>query len=171
MKKTLFPLGVVIVVISLLLAIVGPISAAANGQLKILKEDNNSNALVGATFVISPNPKTGTGDLTVVDNGINDEDSADGILLITGCNIDPFLEYTIIETVAPPGYTIAPPQTTIIGAGSEETPVTITFINEPPVGGEAQVVNTTGIVIPWIGLALAVTAGVFIVLKQRIVQS
>lgn len=171
MKKALFPLGVAILVISLILAVVGPISAAGSGQLKILKEDQNGNVLVGATFLISPNPKTGTGDLTVVDNGMNDEDSADGVLLITGCEIDPFLEYTIIETVAPPGYTVAPPQTTIIGPGSEETPVTITFINEPPVGGEAQPVNAVSTAIHWIGLSLAVIAGVFIILKRRIVQS
>ncbi len=169
MKKTLFPLGVVILVMSLILTVVGTTSATGTGQLKILKQDQNGNALVGATFVISPNPHNWTApDLTVVDNGINDNDTADGVLLITGCNIDSSQEYTVTETVAPPGYTPAPPQTTIIGHGSESTPVTLTFINTPSVGGAALPVNKVGILIPWVGLAFMVSGAItWFALKKR----
>ena len=97
------------------------------GQLEILKVDEVGAALVGATFVITPDPKTGSGSMTLVDNGLNDEDSTDGVLLVTGCIIG--LEVTVAETVAPPGYVPAPPQTVTISAT-----VTLTFENTPEDG-------------------------------------
>lgn len=165
MKKLLLPLGVVILIVSLLLAAVGPVSAEGGGLLKILKQDQSGNALVGATFVIDPNPKTWTGTLTVVDNGINDNDSADGVVEIIECITDTDKEYTVTETVAPPGYTPAPPQT--IKIVNVEL-ITLTFINTPTIGGTAQPVNKVGVLIPWIGLAFIVAGGItWFALKKR----
>jgi len=170
MKKRLFPLGVIILEILLVLTVVGSISASGECRLEILKKDQNGDALVGATFVISPDPTStppGEGQLTVVDNGMNDNDPTDGVLLIIGCNYDPDIEYTVTETVAPPGYIPAPPQTTKIDDFLE--PITLTFINEPPiVGNGAQPVNKVGILIPWIGLAFVVSGAItWFALKKR----
>jgi len=92
------------------------------GQLEIIKRHICGWLLGGATFVIEPNPKTGIGSLTVVDNGLNDENPAAGKLLITDC-----IEGTnciVTETVPPPGYVAGPPQpVTITGS--------LTFVNRP----------------------------------------
>ena len=175
MKKTLLPIGVLILVVSLLLAVVGPISAAGECTLEIHKKNSNGEALAGATFVISPNPKIESiprsGELTIVDNGLNDENPSVGILLITNLQCDGYTEYTITETVAPPGYTPALPQTGFIYDEGRKGPLVLTFINEPIVGGEAQHANIVSTAIPWIGLALIGIAGIFIVLKRRLLQS
>jgi len=97
------------------------------GEILILKEDPAGNALVGATFEITPDPKTGTGSLTVVDNGLNDEDPADGVLLVTGCLV--CIPVTVTETVPPPGYTVAPPQPAHVTTAGET--VVLTFIDTP----------------------------------------
>ncbi len=169
MKKALFPIGVAILIVSLILAAVGPVSAVGSGQLEILKKDQSGNALVGATFVISPNPHNWTApDLTVVDNGINDNNSADGVLLVQQCNVSPVQEYTVTETVAPAGYTLAPSQTTIIDSETVESPITLTFINTPTIGGDAQPVSKVGVFIPWVGLAFIVAGGItWFVVKRR----
>lgn len=171
MKKSLFPLGIVILVVSLILAVVGPISAAGDCLLEIHKQDQDGNALFGATFVINPDPTSeppGTGELTVVDNGVNDENAADGVLLITSCNYDPDIEYTVTETIAPPGYTPAAPQTVKIDSIDYYTePLTLIFINEPPVGGEVQSVNTVSVIFPWIGLTFVVAAGILFAVKRH----
>ena len=100
------------------------------GEIVILKEDPAGNALVGATFVITPDPKTGTGSLTVVDNGLNDElPLADGELLVTGCQV--CIPVTVTETVAPEGYELDPtPQPAHVTTAGET--VTLTFVNTPP---------------------------------------
>ena len=96
------------------------------GEIVILKEDPAGNALVGATFEITPDPKTGTGSLTVVDNGLNDElPLDDGVLLVTGCLV--CIPVTVTETVPPPGYTVAPPQPAHVTTAGET--VTLTFVN------------------------------------------
>jgi hypothetical protein len=100
------------------------------GEILILKEDPAGLALVGATFVITPDPKTGTGSLTVIDNGLNDElPLADGELLVTGCQV--CIPVTVTETVAPDGYILDPtPQPAHVTTAGET--VTLTFINEKP---------------------------------------
>ena len=103
------------------------IDVRERGQIRILKEDPAGNALFGATFVITPDPKTGTGSLTVVDNGLNDEDPADGVLLVTGCLV--CVPVTVTETVPPPGYTVAPPQPAHVTTAGET--VELTFIDTP----------------------------------------
>jgi hypothetical protein len=96
------------------------------GEILILKKDEDGNALFGATFNITPDPKTGTGSLIVVDNGLNDElPLADGELLITGCQV--CIPVTVTEIVAPPGYTIAPPQPAHVTTAGET--VELTFVN------------------------------------------
>jgi len=96
------------------------------GEILILKKDEDGNALFGATFNITPDPKTGTGSLIVVDNGLNDElPLADGELLVTGCLV--CIPVTVTEIVAPPGYTIAPPQPAHVTTAGET--VELTFVN------------------------------------------
>jgi hypothetical protein len=93
-----------------------------DGQLEIIKRHICGFLLGGATFLIEPNPRTGAGSLTVVDNGPNDEDPTAGKLLVTNCIED--LTCTVTETVPPPGYVAGPPQlVTITGS--------LTFVNEP----------------------------------------
>jgi len=92
------------------------------GELEIRKVHICGPLLGGATFVIEPNPQTGAGSLTVVDNGLNDENPAKGILLVTGCIEG--LTCTVTETVPPPGYIGGAPQTVTV-TGS------VTFVNRP----------------------------------------
>jgi len=98
------------------------------GSIEILKVDGSGAPLAGATFVIEPDPKTGVvgSSLMVVDNGLNDEDMTEGTLLITDALID--ICYTITETVAPPGYDLAPPQTVCLTSSAK---VTVNFVNTP----------------------------------------
>jgi len=93
-----------------------------DGQLVILKEDGSGNALADACFEITPDPKTGTGVMTLCDNGANDENPADGILGVTGCILG--LVCNVTETVVPDGYEGADPQTVTISAT-----LTVTFVN------------------------------------------
>lgn len=97
------------------------------GEIVILKEDEAGNALFGATFVITPNPKTDTGSLTVVDNGLNDElPLDDGVLLVTGCLV--CIPVTVTEIDAPDGYDLDPtPQPAHVTTAGET--VTLTFVN------------------------------------------
>jgi len=107
------------------------VSVQEVGEILILKKDGAGNALVGATFVITPDPKTGTGSLTVVDNGLNDELPLDnGVLLVTGCQV--CIPVTVTETVPPPGYTAAPPQPAHVTTAGET--VVLTFIDTPEKG-------------------------------------
>jgi hypothetical protein len=108
------------------------VNTLEKGELIIRKVDGAGNALAGATFVVTPDPKTGTGSLTVVDNGLNDEDTAAGILKVTGCIIGTVC--TVEETVAPAGYVPAPPQTVTISAT-----VTLTFVNEKEERGQLKI--------------------------------
>jgi len=96
------------------------------GKIKILKVDEENAALAEATFVITPDPKTGIEEssLTVIDNVLNDEDGTTGTLLVTNCLIG--ITCTVTETVPPPGYDTAPPQTVTL---TSSTTVTLTFIN------------------------------------------
>jgi len=93
-------------------------------DLTIYKVDGSGSALAGTTFEITPDPRTGTGSLTVVDNGVNDECAADGVLCLSEliCGLD----CTVEETVVPDGYVGADPQTVTIDDTLE-----LTFINTP----------------------------------------
>lgn len=177
MKKALFPLIAVVLVLGLAVALVGPVSAGFQGlggsSLEILKLDENGKNLYGATFVISPDPTGGVGDLTVVDNGMNDNDyliygdKKPGVLLVTFCIVDPIQEYTVTETVAPPGFQAAAPQSGIKIPTEEK--VTLTFVNETTtVGGEVHPINRLGVLAPWLGLALLLIGGMtWFTLRRR----
>jgi hypothetical protein len=92
------------------------------GELEIIKRHICGFLLGGATFLIEPNPQTGAGSLTVIDNGLNDEDPAAGKLLVTGCIEGQ--DCIVTETVPPPGYVAGPAQpVTITGS--------LTFFNKP----------------------------------------
>jgi hypothetical protein len=108
------------------------------GDLTILKQDGSGNALAGACFEITPDPKTGMGVMTLCDEGLNDEALGQlGVLAVLGC-IDG-LTCTVEETVAPPGYDPAPAQTVTI-SGSVE----LTFVNTitPPSCGTVCAAQT-----------------------------
>jgi uncharacterized repeat protein (TIGR01451 family) len=62
---------------------------------------DGTTVLGGATFVVTPNPKTGTGSLTVVDNGANDADGTAGEFTVSNARLG---TYQVCETVAPAGY-------------------------------------------------------------------
>lgn len=62
---------------------------------------DGTTLLGGATFEITPNPKTGSGTLTVVDNGANDGDATAGEFSVTDARVG---TYSVCETVAPTGY-------------------------------------------------------------------
>jgi hypothetical protein len=94
------------------------------GRLEILKQDESGNALAGAEFLITPDPQTAADSMVLVDNGLNDENPADGVLLVTGCIIGTVCE--VKETKAPDGYDPAPAKTVTISAT-----VTLTFVNTP----------------------------------------
>jgi len=168
MKKALFPLIAMVLVLGLAVTLVAPVSATFYGQLEILKLDENGENLYGATFVISPDPTDWVGDLTVVDNGMNDDDPQDGVLVVTSCWLDDTQEYTVTETVAPPGYKAAPPQSGI--KITTETPeVTLTFVDKTTeVGGVVHPINKVGILAPWLGLALLLIGGMtWFTLRRR----
>jgi hypothetical protein len=97
------------------------------GQLRIKKVDKCGRLLGGAEFLIDPNPKTGVGSLTVIDNGLNDEDPTEGVLLVTDCLKG--ITCTVTETVAPPGYTPASPKTVTIACER-----CVKFVNYPEKG-------------------------------------
>ena len=77
---------------------------AGNDSIEWEKRDDLNALQGGATFTISPNPNTGSGSLTVVDNGANDVDPDAGQIKVTG-----FFQtgsYTVTETVAPTGFAL-----------------------------------------------------------------
>jgi len=178
MKKALFPLVAVVLVLGLAVALVGSVSASfeAVGKttLEILKLDENGKNLYGATFEISPDPTDWTKPvLTVVDNGTNDGDyliygdKKPGVLLVLFCIADPTQEYTVTETVAPPGFQAAAPQTGIKIPTEEK--VTLTFVDKTTiVGGEVHPINRVGILAPWLGLGLLLIGGLtWFTLRRR----
>jgi len=169
MKKALFPLIAMALVLGLAVVLIGPVSAGfqafEKSSLEILKVDEDGKNLYGATFEIAPDPTNWTNPvLTVVDNGTNDGDyliygdKKPGVLLVLFCITDPNKEYTVTETVAPPGFQAAAAQTVKITPAEEK--VTLTFINETTtVGGEVYPINRVGILAPWLGLALLLIGG------------
>jgi uncharacterized repeat protein (TIGR01451 family) len=90
-----------------------------------------------ATFVITPNPRTGSGTLTVVDNGSNDADSDYGEICVSGVIPAVAPGYSVDETVAPNGYglpTSSDPQNTgAVTAGSTcaSGAATVNFTDPP----------------------------------------
>lgn len=105
-----------------------PIDLNDCGTLKIVKENFDGSAnLAGATFVITPNPTTGTGSLTVTDNQPPDTNLADtGVIEIPGAIPG---TYSVQETGAPAGYLLPSPATQSVSIPQNSTG-TVTF-NDP----------------------------------------
>lgn len=91
------------------------------GNLVIQKRDAITGDLIGgATFLVTPNPLTGTGSVSVTEGSAQDPDGkADGIVT-WGYNVEPG-NYTVQETAAPAGYWLASPRTqsTTVGEGGK----------------------------------------------------
>jgi len=102
-----------------------PIDLNDCGTLKIVKKNFDASAnLAGATFVITPNPTTGTGSLTVTDNQPPDTNLADtGVIEIPGAIPG---TYSVQETGAPTGYLLPTPATQSVNVPQNSTG-TVTF--------------------------------------------
>jgi uncharacterized repeat protein (TIGR01451 family) len=105
--------------------------------LHITKDGPNQNPAPGATFTISPDPRTGSGSaVTVTDgadagngNDIADPDGqANGVLNIQA---EPGVDYTVTETSPPPGYFLG--ATTQI-THTADTNTTVNFAFTDPLG-------------------------------------
>ncbi|CRK56046.1 internalin, putative [Alloactinosynnema sp. L-07] len=84
-------------------------------RLRIEKQAAGGALVPGATFLITPNPDTGSGSMTATDGGVNDrtptgtQAPADGVIDFPQAQPG---SYTVTETVPPPGYVGDPaPQT------------------------------------------------------------
>ncbi|WP_101476984.1 SpaA isopeptide-forming pilin-related protein [Candidatus Nitrosotalea bavarica] len=84
---------------------------AQNSSLTIISLSND-NKLIGASqFVISPNPFTGTGNYTIVDNGPDDtEKDKDGVITLSGIKNG---NYIIIQTGTMQGFSVDQIQKTV----------------------------------------------------------
>jgi hypothetical protein len=90
-------------------------------ELVIIKVDRNTSVIInqpGFTVTITPNPFTGSGTLTVVDNDPNDTDPNFGVIRLINV-----LErtYTIIEVAPPIGYLVDPTPLIAIVSADEPT--------------------------------------------------
>ncbi len=88
------------------------------GTITILKKDPLGNLVTtaGATFTITPNPLTGSGSLTVIDNGAGDTDNTIGSIKVNAL----FGTYAITEVLPPPGFVLPsnPSQTNLVFSSS-----------------------------------------------------
>jgi hypothetical protein len=106
--------------------------------------DANPMLLGGATFVISPHPLTGVGTLIVVDGGVNDADGlANGVLQVNNVLLG---IYTIIETVAPPGFVIDddPTRSVTVSAGDLNAVIGTPGSDDPGDTNESDFHNRLG---------------------------
>jgi hypothetical protein len=84
-------------------------SFAANGSrgsnnsnsLTIISTSPNGSLIVGSKYLISPNPFTGQGSYTIQDGNNDDQNSANGIVVIKGIREG---NYTVTQTEATGGY-------------------------------------------------------------------
>src|SRR5205807_2073081 len=77
------------------------------GNMSWEKRDTLGRLVItpGATFTVSPDPRTEAGSMTVHDNGANDSDTTIGVVKVDNVLLD---NYTITETVSPTGYALDP---------------------------------------------------------------
>ncbi|HYI66735.1 MAG TPA: SpaA isopeptide-forming pilin-related protein [Candidatus Limnocylindrales bacterium] len=93
-----------------------PVDFSTCGQITILKQDENQQALGGATFSISPNPfGEATDPLLVTDDLAPDDDATPGTIHLS--DVEPGT-YEVCETAAPAGYIIDPTCSTLTVANN-----------------------------------------------------
>jgi hypothetical protein len=94
------------------------------GDLLIRVRDQDGSYLTSACFGLIPNGETAPS-ADVCDNRGDDENSADGRILLTGIRAG---RYTLTQTTAPSGYSTAADQSVRIAAGSVRE---VAFTNQP----------------------------------------
>ncbi len=111
------------------------------GSIAWEKRDAAGALLGGAQFTISPNPLTGVGVLTILDNGPLDANPVDGQLLVLDVRQG---AYTITETVAPPGYVIDanPTRVVIVTLGALHQVIGVQGVNDPGETNESDFHNS-----------------------------
>ena len=105
------------------------------------KGDNAKTPLGGATFSVTPNPFTGSGSLTVVDNDASDQDKAAGKFQLVDVRVG---TYTVVETAAPEGYAKSTATCTITVSAANPTGVPVCSFSNPPIPPEINIVKTAG---------------------------
>ena len=109
------------------------------GDLLIRVRDQDGSYLAGACFGLIPNGETAPS-AEVCDNRGDDENSADGRILLTGIRAG---RYTLTQTTAPTGYSTAADQSVRIAAGSVRE-VAVTNQAEPERTANLDVETTDG---------------------------
>ena len=109
------------------------------GDLLIRVRDQDGTYLTGACFGLIPNGETAPS-TEVCDNRGDDENSADGRILLTGIRAG---RYTLTQTTAPSGYSTAADQSVRIAAGSVRE-VAVTNQPEPDRTATLDVETTDG---------------------------
>ncbi len=109
------------------------------GDLLIRVRDQDGSYLTGACFGLIPNGETAPS-AEVCDNRGDDENSADGRILLTGIRAG---RYTLTQTTAPSGYSTAADQSVRIAAGSVRE-VAVTNQPEPERTATLDVETTDG---------------------------
>jgi len=117
------------------------VSSVPVGSIAWEKRDAAGVLLGGAQFTISPNPLTGTGLLTILDNGPFDGNPASGQFLLI--NVPPGT-YTITETVAPLGYVIdvVPTRAVTVTVGDLTQVIGVQGVNDPGETNESDYHNS-----------------------------
>ncbi len=84
---------------------------AQSSSLTIISLSNDNKLIGSSQFVISPNPFTGTGNYTVIDNSADDtEKDKDGVITLSGIKN---ANYTIIQTSTTYGFSVDQIQKTV----------------------------------------------------------
>ena len=109
------------------------------GDLLIQVRDQDGSYLAGACFGLIPNGETAPS-AEVCDNRGDDENSADGRILLTNIRAG---RYTLTQTTAPTGYSTAADQSVRIAAGSVRE-VAVTNQAEPERTANLDVETTDG---------------------------
>ncbi|MCL4203911.1 MAG: hypothetical protein KJ000_15520, partial [Pirellulaceae bacterium] len=111
------------------------------GSIAWEKRDADGLLLGGAQFTITPDPTSGLGILTILDNGPGDADPALGQILVL--NAVPGT-YTVTETVAPLGYAIDTDPTRVVVVTLDDLNVVIGVqgFNDPAGTGQSDFHNS-----------------------------
>ena len=113
------------------------------GELRWTKDkgDQAKTPLGGATFTVTPNPYTGSGSLTVVDNDASDVNEADGAFRLVAL---PTGTYLVDEIAAPEGYAESSATCSITVSAASPTGTPACSFSNPPIPPAIDVVKTAG---------------------------